>query len=422
MTVKVTVEIGVKKEDFYIEIQLRTLFQDVWAGLEHELVYKKGNVNEHIKRSFKLLAKDLENNDSLIDTLKRISDKEISIEEYQSKSRGPHKYFDYEKELIADDFYTDSEIKKCFDEYKKYILDQPDIIDKTWTDKALEKYREIGKCFTSDEKENNLSIEYLLEMEKAYLHFCNGNYKDALDIYNTQKRKHEDRYVIHFRIGEINLAYGKIEEALVNFDTSENILSKKYNINLENYYRIKVNLAYTYWSLGKAFIHLSLQKINEAKELYARVDKNHLDKFSYENLANNLCYYNLEYFIKLNEELKLISVKTTKYKNTLKLRDSVLATLKNRFKSFEEIINRKKLPSNLYDTAAWYYYQMYLLEKNKSFFVSHRVHRDHREIKVLERICSVISASSSDPAMAGERARVTQALMPSGPSRHGRKV
>ena len=126
-------------------------------------------------------------------------------------------------------------------------------------------------------------------------------------------------------------------------------------------------MAYTYWSLGKAFIHLSLQKINEAKELYARVDKNHLDKFSYENLANNLCYYNLEYFIKLNEELKLISVKTTKYKNTLKLRDSVLATLKNRFKSFEEIINRKKLPSNLYDTAAWYYYQMYLLEKNKSF-------------------------------------------------------
>jgi len=63
-----------------IEIQLRTLLQDVWAELEHTLVYKKTSVHPHIRKSFDLLARDLETNDLLLTHLKDISEEEQQIE------------------------------------------------------------------------------------------------------------------------------------------------------------------------------------------------------------------------------------------------------------------------------------------------------------------------------------------------------
>ena len=109
---------GFGESKYFIEIQLRTLFQDVWAELEHTLVYKKGNVHPHIRKSFNLLAQNIETNDLLISHLKDISDKEGIGRKYLLENIGPHKWFDYEPELISDLFKIGG---LCHDKYNEYI-------------------------------------------------------------------------------------------------------------------------------------------------------------------------------------------------------------------------------------------------------------------------------------------------------------
>jgi len=141
------------KAQLLIEIQLRTLLQDVWGELEHSLSYKKGDIHPHIKKSFAILSRDLENNDMLISHLREISDRERSGEKFSNEKSGPRVYLNYEGDIVPEIFKED--IATDFQEYENIMLNVKSFRDpaekkslcqqqKRHIKKFLEKLRQVS--------------------------------------------------------------------------------------------------------------------------------------------------------------------------------------------------------------------------------------------------------------------------------------
>ncbi|MBU1728207.1 RelA/SpoT domain-containing protein, partial [Patescibacteria group bacterium] len=166
-----------------IEIQLRTLLQDAWGELEHSLSYKQGNIHPHIKKSFQLLARDLQTNDCLMSHLKNVSDKERTGDILSLKKVGPHQFFGYENSLIPKGIKETPEKNVLFEAYLAFMKN----IDPRYD--GREKLDEAKKMFTSlsDKipRTDDSDIEYILQMERAYLEFWEGNIDKALSIYTS---------------------------------------------------------------------------------------------------------------------------------------------------------------------------------------------------------------------------------------------
>lgn len=361
-------------KDFIIELQLRTLFQDIWAELDHTLSYKKGTVNQQIVDSFKILANELENNDNLIRNLKNISINESLIHNFLLENKSPYSYFGYDEYLIPQIFSISGVKKDKFEEYLKKSSDfKSRLADKQgWLEKSKLCLNELHDSLDSKDF-NEENVNYFFDMENAYFFFCSGDYsyEDILKRYKELDQHYSDRYVIHFRLGEIYLISGEIDKALAEFDISENILielQKITKINYINLYFIKVNLSFTYLSLDKKFIDYSLEKIYEAKEIFNSIGKKSFPENSQISLTNNLCYYNLEKYIMLNQELNLISKKSKEYSKIKNERDVVFKTLEFEFTDFEKNLGDKDLPSNFYDTAAWFYFNKFLKTNDYSLY------------------------------------------------------
>jgi len=361
------IEINHAGEDYPIEIQLRTLFQDAWAELEHTLSYKKGPIHPHIKKSFDLLARDLETNDSLVAHLKDISDKEISGRKYSLENIGPHKYLYYDYELIPDIFKELGDVKKKYKKYERQISKiNPREKGKDW----LKKLKEAKKLYTiiirsiSGEDVDDPKVDYWKEMEKAFFQFCEGNYDKAMEIYEQQKKKYPDRYVVYFRIGEIYFIKGEITDALIAFDTCESLLPENDFSNYENIFRLKIKFGYIYWLLGEEYIDIALRQIIEAKKIYD--DNKYRGKYftneDYYRLVNNLCYYHLEKYIWCYDIYKLTNKGDKKYSEVQREYEKSLENLQKHFHELEKLMDKDIDISNLYDTIAWYYYHMYLKE------------------------------------------------------------
>lgn len=330
-------------KDHFFEIQLRTLLQDVWGELEHSLAYKRGNIHPHIKKSFSLLARDLETNDSLMAHLKNISAKQRLGELYSVESAGPHKYFGYENELIPELFLSD-EVKPFYDEYTEFVRGTNARAGATgWIEKAKKLYEQLcAKITVSDGKDKK--VKYFVGMEDAFFKFCEGKYEDAIKIYVSIKNDYENYYCPYFRMGEIFFIQGDIVRALASFDRSEELLSEDDPAGLENKYRIKVKLAYTYWLLGSEYIDFAIEQINEAERLFTHnrllFDKN--DSFL---LTNAVCWYYLEKYILSQDE------------NDYRI-------VREKFGQLEGFLVDPEAPANLYDTAAWFHYHSYCRDGN----------------------------------------------------------
>ncbi len=360
---------------YYVEVQLQTLFQDAWSELEHTLVYKRGNVHPHIQKSFKLLAQDLETNDILIDHLKSISDREGIGHKYLLENIGPHKWFGYEPDLIADVFKINGETKDHYEKYIKCICSKDPRFDtKDWIDEATGYFENVCQSLKLKDSRDK-KVKYWVKTEKAYLTFCNNDYQSALDIYEPLSNDFPDRYITFFRMGEIFFIRGEIENALVNFDISENILANKdeKDLDYENLYRINIKLGYIYWTLGEEFINFVLEKVHEAENIYKKnKTKIIFEENDYRKLLNNLTYYNLEKFLICKREYDDANRSDPTDKKFIKIKndyDIALANVQNEYGKIEELFKTedpKKFSANMYDTVAWYNYQMYLTGKTTS--------------------------------------------------------
>lgn len=267
------------------EIQIRTLLQDVWGELEHAVAYKQGNIHPHIKKSFQLLSKDLQSNDDLITHLRSIGDKEKCANEFSLKESGPMFVLDYDEGLEPQCLHK-GRVGKLVDKYKKRCKNK----GVGWIKDARELYDQIKSII------NGSDCEYWINMENAFLLFSEKKHDDAMKLYNKiVESGHDDKYVPHFRLGELNFIKGNIDKCLIEFDKSEEILLSSKYTELNEYYLMR-RLAYIYWSYGEEYIDISLRKIEIAHKIAISIKDEESQNRTIESLTN-LCWYKLEKFI-----------------------------------------------------------------------------------------------------------------------------
>lgn len=354
---------GCDPKSVWMEVQLRTLIQDVWGELEHSISYKKGSVHPHIKKSFFLLSKDLSNIESLLSYLKEVNEKENAGQEYYNRLVTPKYFLKYEKEILPT-FSININLNASYQEYWNVIKSLEDIaLDNDWIKVARLKLDELDE-FTGHvygkELMNNRELNYWIEMEKAFLLFCEAKHKESLDIYEKLINEYSDRYCLHFRAGELYFVLGYIEKALSSFDESERLLLVTKNIDHVNHFRIKTKLAYCYWTLGQEYIDISIREIRQAKKIYlANIDS--FAESEYSKLINNICWYELEKFI-----ISFNVYQSEQSQENLDKVNEICGLLELTYAELEEMIENSISTSNI-DTAAWYNYWMYKKTSDKNF-------------------------------------------------------
>lgn len=211
-----------------IEIQLRTLLQDVWGELEHSLVYKQGNIHHHIKESFQLLSKDLENMDSLMANLRDTRNKESRIGLFALKEGGPSPPFGYDTGWLPQILtQATTPIGTAYQEYKAYMEDvERDYLNlRGWAEEALRLYRAVAELLVyKDSSEPH--VQYWLLMERAYVVFVLSKYDDE-ELYTEATRKWKEWCIPSFRLGELYLIKGETVKALELFDKCGELLLKQ---------------------------------------------------------------------------------------------------------------------------------------------------------------------------------------------------
>jgi ppGpp synthetase/RelA/SpoT-type nucleotidyltranferase len=332
------IEHQIANKNISIEIQLRTLLQDVWGELEHALSYKKGNIHPHIKKSFVLLSRDLGTKDILISHLKLIRDKENFGEVYSLEKAGPIKYFDYEDERIPEAIKTGAHSTAASDYLDFVRIQNPRSKNRDWVKVANSLYAKLCENLTLKDYDNS-KLKYFIQMEGAYLKFCEGKLEESKKIYKELYDDCEDSYCLHFRLGELYFIERKIEKSLAEFDRSEELLLSLADYHPENIFKIKMKLAYIYWLLGFEYINFVIKEINDANDILNM----HPDVFHERekiSLINTTCYYYLDRYL-INGD------------------DSDYYAAKDKIEFLEQIIKDEKASSNVYDTVAWFYHLTY---------------------------------------------------------------
>ena len=360
---------------YFVEIQLRTLLQDVWGELEHKLKYKQGNVHPHINRSFELLSQNLQTNDSLISHLKIISDREKVTHLYSMEQGGPYNYYGYEKHKIPELFNTEPFLTP-FNNYREFwreketksIMEDKSVSLEKGKALLLELIGPITK--TIEKKQKDKRLDYFIKMEEAFFMFWEGgskNLEEALKIYKViQDESGEEHYILHFRMGEIYFIKGDNDRALEHFDRCEIILDKLDKLgelDQFNHFRVKLKLAYIYWFLGHEYMHITLEKMEDAKNIFESNKKvfSGEEEQDHELVLNNLCSYYLENYIKIKKEET-----DKKEKKDEKRIEQSYRKAKEKLLDLEIFMKTRKASANILDTMAWSYYHIYLEEKDKN--------------------------------------------------------
>lgn len=346
-------------KEYFIEIQLRTLLQDVWSELEHSLSYKQGNIHPHIKKSFALLARDIETNDSLMTHLKSISDKERASFLYSMEKAGPVNYFPYEPEKIPD-IFEQGELEEYYEKYIALMSKLNLREDKDRQEEAQQFFDMMCEKITI-KMQKDKKIKYFIKMEDAFLNYWKGNLDEALNTYGEIEKEFKDHYILQFRMGEIYFAKGEIEKALVSFDHCEKLPMQGSDLEKFNRYRINLKLAFIYWLLGSEYIDFTIEKINEAENIYQECIQLIPDqKESFCNLLNNICAYHLDRYLIAKQK------GDTKAKGHKKMIQDYYKVAISKLKRLEKYLKSNKLRenANALDTIAWFYYNIYLNDGN----------------------------------------------------------
>lgn len=366
------VDVEEKGKKCSIEVQVRTLLQDVWGELEHSLSYKQGSVHPHIKKSFVLLAENLSTNDSLISHLRNIRDKENAGHIYSLSQIKPYGYMHYEEAIIPKIFKD----KKFSNHHKKYISyiskKNKSVSHADWIENGKKYLEALVSPITQRQLKADICLNYWIEMEKAYFLFHECKLDEAMEIYKKLRSgEFYCRPVLHFRIGEIYFIKNNLEKSLAAFDTSESCLNDD-STNIQNKYRIKLKLAYTYWLLGEEYFPVVTKVFCEAKNIF----ETHRELFSegdHHVVINGACWYFLEKYIvetRKNKSLeRLSSLKNDKdLKKKIEASKTKAANFykesKKYYDQLEKLLEIPSCSSNLFDTAAWFCYHSHLAESN----------------------------------------------------------
>lgn len=336
-----------------VEIQARTLLQDVWGELEHSLSYKKGSVHPHIKKSFELLARDLETSDKLMSHLRDIFTKEQLSDKFLTGSSTPRDYLGYEESILPEVFSTTLKA-----DYIKYdnLAKSIKFRDKQSLCLNLAEFQSCYNALCSQLTildNQDPKMLYWIEMEKAFFHFCNKEYDSAISIYKKLKYSNRDKYCIPFRLGEILFVNGDTSNALIEFDESIQIIRQLDSKDIRNVYVIKLLIALSYWMLGDEYTDISIENISKCKQIYEENEQYFAEtNYSKSALYNNFLWYHLAKYVHTNEK--------SDYDTLIQVYEEVADTLSR----------SEPQSSNTIDTLAWFFYNKYLRTREQSDLVS----------------------------------------------------
>jgi hypothetical protein len=378
-------------QKYSFEIQLRTLLQDVWGEMEHKLAYKQKGNQTIIKNSFQLLARDLQTSDMLLAQLKDISRSE---ECYEYKAPfNPANVFKYEENRLPSEFTSEkSTLYSQYNEYKEMVYKQNFLNFKNISlDESYEKYDALLSAFYKEKNtsHNNVNFNYWKEMEEAFFQLCKKTKEGLEKAKSTYETHKSDSYVAAFRLGQIDLYYGDLVNALRNFDLCQSLL-KKSSVQF-NRMNIHVNMSLIFWSHGSEYLSAAIDSIEKAI-LSADEAAYDCKASDYQVLYNAACWYYMEC------SFDNICNRKKRWKN-----QTSRSYAEKYYEKLEDIIERNKetkgfTKKSSYDTLAWFNYRLYqeteeldYLSKAKNFaemihtgrapinaYFSHEeVHADH---------------------------------------------
>ncbi|WGS84659.1 RelA/SpoT domain-containing protein [Methylomonas sp. UP202] len=342
------------------ELQLRTIIQDVWAEIEHNISYKKANIHPHVKKLFNNLSNFLENAENQISTIREIQSKDHLLHDL-SKTTPIYLYLHYDDRIKVEHHF---EQQGLLDEYINY---KNTINSENVKNKSREAIANAESMLSSlkQRMSQNITLDYFFDMELAYISILRNKRQDALNIYKKHLHSADQlmRYAIYFRKGEIEYLNERYEDSFDSFDKCERIIESIKNeahpINLFNVYQ---RLANIYWSLGEEYIDIALKKQHIAFDIFKRhndlFDNNDVAKSS---LYNNLCWYHL---VKCNKYYDSFDHKTES-------KDAFTENLQQAEFFYNLIINLPFKQQNTTHTAAWFCYTKFLsVEKLNSDYFS----------------------------------------------------
>jgi ppGpp synthetase/RelA/SpoT-type nucleotidyltranferase len=348
---------------FPIEIQLRTLIQDVWGELEHRLNYKGARLPQ-IQKSFALLAKELQAKDQLVSDLKELLDKHVVGRKHALSSLDPGSWFTYPtgfEDVLKT--YSPS-VLIYFSKMQSYSRSTQDD-RKTWLVAAFalweavsnELKTQVSNIKAADEDK----LHYLLGMEEGFWFLIHGKMEKALATYLALSNREEfsENWALPFRLGNIYLEKGETQEALQYFDLCEAILQKRVAEptagDILDAHGLATSTAHVYWSLGTDYVDVAYLKALYAYELITQHESLLIDEHTNVrqlNSLSNLCYYMQEKVLQ-NERDDQLGLELAGYVEALEiLRETLIQTKQP-----------EKISVNVYDTLAWCCFQQAIKRK-----------------------------------------------------------
>jgi len=336
------------KEPINFEIQLRTLLQDVWGEISHKITYKNKEDYLFVDDSFRLLSRDLETNDLLLDQIKTFTSKQECSESnavFMLKS-----VFEYEQDKLPFHFLGGGEFRTRYITYRDLVYQNGIVSNSSELKKAEQKYESLATDYKNHQKTDHLDSKFVYwdNMEKAFYNLASQDLirlKEA-EIYYLSK---QDSYVASFRLGQLAIYEDNFVLAMRYFDKCKTMFEVATE---ENIIKANLNLALIYWNYGKEYFLLSIKAIDDVINKIVCI-KDDMVKIIIYNAA---CWYYIEHY-KTNKADDKFLIKAEEYYN--KLVELVELVLVN--KTHGKIITK-----NTYDTLAWYNYCRFTLSGNEN--------------------------------------------------------
>jgi tetratricopeptide (TPR) repeat protein len=256
--------------DLIFEIQVRTILQDAWAEVEHELVYKSefSPFDLPLKRKLASINASL----SLADIIfQEIRDYQNKLNRELEKRRGSF----YQKADLADQKYFSSAGKNSFPEPISGIADSTVYVKATIDDMILDAIEahnnghpdRAANIYTRIIEANpNDTVLSVIYKHRGMAFFAQSKYEDALKDFLSSADKKPESFRAYYYIGIVLSVMGRESEAIDNFSHSLELNLYQpyvYYRRSQSYYHLGLYSA-SLTDLDKA-VSLGLQKDEEQK-------------------------------------------------------------------------------------------------------------------------------------------------------------
>ncbi|ULQ60129.1 tetratricopeptide repeat protein [Brucepastera parasyntrophica] len=213
--------------DLIIEVQVRTILQDAWAEVEHELVYKSefSPFDLPLKRKLASINASL----SLADIIfQEIRDYQTKLNDELDKRRGSFyhqadNFFDLDNDLPDVSSSGDAEkISETASPYVKGTIDDM-ILEAIEAHNNGNLERAIMIYTLIIDKKPNATVLSVIYKHRGMAYFALSRYEDALQDFNASAENNPANFRAYYYIGIVLAVMGKNAEAVENFTHSLDI-------------------------------------------------------------------------------------------------------------------------------------------------------------------------------------------------------